>query len=64
MQGLAAAARAAAEAAAGGAEATAAMVARFGKAKALGERSLGHVDPGALSTAILLGAIAAAIEAE
>jgi dihydroxyacetone kinase-like protein len=30
------------------------MVARVGKAKTLGERSLGHPDPGALSTVLLL----------
>ncbi len=46
----------AAAGAARGAEATKAMVARFGKAKALGERALGHPDPGALTLALILEA--------
>jgi dihydroxyacetone kinase-like protein len=45
---------AAAEAARQGVERTKDMVARMGKAKALGERSLGHPDPGALSTYMML----------
>lgn len=49
---------AAAAAAAGGAEATARMVATTGKAKTLGERSLGHRDPGAVSLSIILAALA------
>ena len=49
---LAAAARAARE----GAEATAPLVATKGRASYLGERSAGHQDPGATSTAILLEA--------
>ena len=61
--GLPAVARAAADAAAAGRDATADMVAKFGKAKSLGERSLGHPDPGAMSVAILLTALADAIDA-
>ncbi|MCX2732310.1 dihydroxyacetone kinase subunit DhaL [Saccharopolyspora sp. NFXS83] len=46
----------AAEAAKSGAEATEPLVARKGRASYLGERSAGHVDPGARSTALLLSA--------
>lgn len=60
--GLAVAARAAAEGAASGREATKDMIAKVGKAKSLGERSRGHVDPGAMSVTILLEAIAEGIE--
>lgn len=49
------------KAAAEGAEKTADMVARFGRAKNVGERSLGTKDPGATSISILLTAMAAAI---
>lgn len=49
-----------AEAACKGADATAGMVARFGRAKNVGERSLGTKDPGAVSTSILFSAMAAA----
>jgi dihydroxyacetone kinase-like protein len=42
------------EAAREGMEATKDMVASVGKAKTLGERSLGHPDPGALSTYLIL----------
>jgi dihydroxyacetone kinase-like protein len=42
------------EAARQGMERTKDMVARMGKAQALGERSLGHPDPGALSTYLML----------
>jgi dihydroxyacetone kinase-like protein len=42
------------EAARKGMEATKDMVASVGKAKTLGERSLGHPDPGAVSTYLLL----------
>ena len=42
------------EAARQGMEQTKDMVARIGKAKTLGERSLGHPDPGALSTYLIL----------
>ncbi len=53
--------RAAAEAAATGCAATASLVATKGRASYLGERSLGHVDPGAASSALLLEALADAI---
>lgn len=49
------------KAAAEGAEKTADMVARFGRAKNVGERSLGTKDPGATSISILLTAMAGAI---
>ena len=45
---------AASAAAARGVEATKSMVAKTGKARTLGERSLGHADPGALSMSIIL----------
>ncbi len=47
---------AAAEAADAGARATVPMVATKGRASYLGERSAGHEDPGARSTALILGA--------
>jgi phosphoenolpyruvate---glycerone phosphotransferase subunit DhaL len=50
-------AAAAAEAAAAGVEATRGMVARIGKAASLGERTVGLVDPGALTMSILLRSI-------
>ena len=43
-----------AEVARAGMEATKDMVANVGKAKPLGERSLGHPDPGAVSTYFIL----------
>jgi phosphoenolpyruvate---glycerone phosphotransferase subunit DhaL len=46
--------RAAAEAAAEGADSTVLVLARKGRASYLGERSIGHLDPGARSTALLL----------
>lgn len=49
---------AAAEAARSGAAATANMIATTGKAKTLGQRSLGHRDPGAISMSIILAALA------
>jgi dihydroxyacetone kinase-like protein len=49
---------AAADAAAEGAESTVPMVARKGRASYLGERSAGHLDPGARSTSLLLRAFA------
>jgi dihydroxyacetone kinase-like protein len=49
--------RAAAGAALTGVEATKTMVATTGKAKALGERSIGHPDPGAITLSILLGGL-------
>jgi phosphoenolpyruvate---glycerone phosphotransferase subunit DhaL len=63
-QPLAQAARAAAEAAQRGAEATVPMQARKGRASYLGERSIGHQDPGATSAAIILAALSQAIAQE
>jgi dihydroxyacetone kinase-like protein len=60
-RGVAVAARAAADAAAAGRDATAAMLARKGRASYLGERSVGHIDPGAASTALMFGALAEAL---
>ena len=51
---------AAADAAAKGAEATKSMVASKGRASRLGERALGHMDPGAASAVTILRTIAAA----
>jgi dihydroxyacetone kinase-like protein len=56
-QGLPATARAAAAAAAAGVEATKSMIATTGKARTLGERSLGHPDPGAVSMSLILQAM-------
>lgn len=56
---LVAATAAAAHAAARGLEATVAMQARKGRASYLGARSIGHEDPGAASTVIILRALAA-----
>lgn len=50
--------QAAAEAAAAGAEATKSMVASKGRASRLGERALGHMDPGAASAVTILRTIA------
>ncbi|MGI8540304.1 MAG: dihydroxyacetone kinase subunit DhaL [Rubrobacteraceae bacterium] len=50
--------RAAADAAAEGAEATIPLTAKRGRASYLGPRSAGHKDPGAASTALLLDAAA------
>jgi dihydroxyacetone kinase-like protein len=44
----------AAQAAARGAEETRGLQARFGRARNLGPRTIGHVDPGAMSIALLL----------
>ena len=52
---------AASEAAATGRDATLPLVARKGRASYLGERSAGHLDPGAASTAILFETLAAAV---
>jgi dihydroxyacetone kinase-like protein len=51
-------ARASAEAAREGMEKTKGMIARVGKAKTLGERSLGHLDPGAVSVHLMLRSMA------
>lgn len=56
-EGTAAAARAAAEAAARGRDATEPLVARKRRASYLGERSAGHLDPGATSATLLLEAL-------
>lgn len=61
---LAEAVRAAAEAAASGAEATVPLQARKGRASYLGPRSVGHMDPGASSTALLLRALADVVPAD
>jgi len=53
--------RSAADAAAAGRDTTLPLVARKGRASYLGERSAGHLDPGAASTAILFDTLAAAV---
>ncbi|MFC6986377.1 dihydroxyacetone kinase subunit DhaL [Streptomyces cirratus] len=54
--------RAAADAAEEGARATVPLQARKGRASYLGERSIGHQDPGATSSALLLNALAEVAE--
>jgi len=54
--------RLAAEAAAEGAEKTKGMVAKFGRARNLGERVLGHADPGATSMSLILAGFAEGVE--
>ena len=56
---LVAAVMAARDAAAAGCDATVPMVARKGRASYLGERSAGHLDPGAASMSLLFDALAA-----
>ena len=58
--GLAAALADATVAAEKGRDATESMVARKGRASYLGQRSVGHVDPGATSAAMLIAAAASA----
>jgi phosphoenolpyruvate---glycerone phosphotransferase subunit DhaL len=53
--------QAAAEAAEDGARATVPMQARKGRASYLGERSIGHQDPGATSVALVMRALARAV---
>jgi dihydroxyacetone kinase-like protein len=60
---LAEALEAAANAAADGARATVPMQARKGRASYLGERSIGHEDPGAASTALIVAALRRALNA-
>ena len=60
---LAEAAKNAAVAAATGRDATLPLVARKGRASYLGERSAGHLDPGAASTALLFESLDATIAA-
>ncbi len=55
---LGAALTAAAEAADAGAKATRKMTAKMGRAARLGDRSVGHIDPGAASAAIIVGVMA------
>ena len=50
-------AEAAAKAAASGADASRGLVAKVGKSKGLGDRTVGFIDPGALTTSILLDSI-------
>ena len=54
---------AAANAAAEGARSTVPMQARKGRASYLGERSIGHEDPGAASTALIVAALGRALSA-
>jgi dihydroxyacetone kinase-like protein len=60
-EALATALEAATAAAQAGAEATVPMRARKGRASYLGERSIGHQDPGATSVAIILAALSRAV---
>ena len=55
---------AASEAAEKGAKATVPLLARKGRASYLGERSIGHQDPGATSAALILRALERAVAAE
>ncbi|MCO4276018.1 dihydroxyacetone kinase subunit DhaL [Pseudarthrobacter sp. HLT3-5] len=52
----------AAAAASKGRDSTKPLVARKGRASYLGDRSAGHIDPGAASAAILVAALAASVE--
>ncbi|MFC3861188.1 dihydroxyacetone kinase subunit DhaL [Deinococcus antarcticus] len=52
----------AAQAARAGADATRLLVARKGRASYLGERSVGHLDPGAVSSALMFEALAQALQ--
>ncbi len=56
-KGLAATAAAAAQGALDGVEASKDMIATTGKARSLGERSIGHPDPGAISVSLILKAM-------
>lgn len=62
--GIAGALRAAADAAEHGRDATRDLVARKGRASYLGERSIGHVDPGATSAAMLIRSAATVFGAQ
>jgi dihydroxyacetone kinase-like protein len=53
-EGLTEALRLVAQAAKAGAESTKEMTARIGKARSLGPRALGYIDPGALSASLIL----------
>jgi dihydroxyacetone kinase-like protein len=61
---VAAAVAAAADAAEAGARATAPLQARKGRASYLGERSVGHQDPGATSAALIMRALQTAVRKE
>ena len=61
---LEAALAAATEAAETGAKATVPLQARKGRASYLGERSIGHQDPGATSAALIMAALQRAVEQE
>ena len=63
-QSLEAALAAATEAAERGAKATVPLQARKGRASYLGERSVGHQDPGATSAALIVAALQRAVEQE
>jgi dihydroxyacetone kinase-like protein len=63
-QSLEAALAAATEAAENGAKATVPLQARKGRASYLGERSIGHQDPGATSAALIMAALQRAVEQE
>jgi dihydroxyacetone kinase-like protein len=60
-KGLAESLAAAVEAARAGAEATRSMVATKGRSARLGDRSLGHIDPGAASAAMVIEAMRKAL---
>ena len=60
-KGLAESMAAAADAARSGAETTKSMVATKGRSARLGDRSLGHIDPGAASAAIVIEAMRKAL---
>lgn len=62
-EGFGPAAAASAEAADAGRDATEPLVARKGRASYLGERSAGHIDPGAASTALLFRALSETLAA-
>ena len=63
-ESLEAALAAATEAAENGAKATVPLQARKGRASYLGERSIGHQDPGATSAALIMAALQRAVEQE
>lgn len=54
--------RQAADAAARGVQATKAMTAKFGRARNLGDRTLGHADPGATSISYIFAGFAEAVQ--
>ena len=53
---------AASQASLAGVESTRGMIATTGKARSLGERSIGHADPGAITVSIILGAMHEALQ--